>query len=184
MNLLRLPRERLLMAGAAAGLLLLGLDRLAFTPFLNAWRNRADEIRRLRTDVEQGAALMDQETRWLRWRDDLAARLLPAAPGEAESRVLSQMDGWARAAGLALHSLRPRWTEGPDRAPRLEFQVAGSGSLQSVTAFLYQVETSPIAIAVEQLELVPRNPEGTEVSLDLRVSGLCETAPGKAEALP
>lgn len=184
MNPMRLPRERLLLVGALACMLLLGLDRLALTPFLRAWRSRADEILRLRAEIDRATALMEQESRWLRWRDDAANRLLPGAPGDAENQLIGRVDGWARSAGLAVSSLRPRWTEGPDRAQRLELQVAGSGSLQAVSTFLYQVETSSVAVALEQMELVPRNNEGTDIVLDVRLCALCQGAGNKGGSKP
>jgi len=184
MNLTRLPRERLLLGGALACLLLLALDRLALAPFLRAWRERADEIVRLRAAAAQDAILMEQESRWLQWRDDAANRLLPAAPGDAENQLIGRVDGWARSSGLAVSSLRPRWTEGPDRAMRLELQVAGNGSLQAVSSFLYQAETSPVAVALDQMELVPRNTEGTDIALDVRLCALCQGPAAKGGAKP
>jgi hypothetical protein len=184
MTWLRVSRERLLLGAALFCLLLLAVDRLVLVPFLAAWRARADEILHLRAAVKQGTVLMEQESRWLRWRDDLAGRLLPGAAGDAESQLLGHVDGWARAAGLAVSSLRPRWSVGPDRAPRFELQVAGSGPLQSVTSFLYQLEASSLALAVEHVELVSRNAQGSEIGLDVRLIALCQGNAGKGGALP
>jgi hypothetical protein len=184
MNPMRYGRERLLLGGAMACLVLFGFDRLALTPFLVAWRGRADEIQRLRLAVVQGAAIIAQESRWLRWRDETNRRLLPASPGAAESALLSQVDAWARGSGLTVNSLRPRWKVGARRARLLELQVAGTGSPGAVSGFLYQLETSPVALAVEQLQLVPRNPDGNELALELRVSGLCQGTTGKGRTAP
>lgn len=182
MNLLRLGRERLLLGGAVACLGLFALDRLVLTPCLEAWRGRAGEIQRLRLAVTQGAGIIAQESYWLRWRDETSARLLPGAPGDAESALLSQVDAWARSAGFTVNSFRPRWKEGAEHLRLLELQVAGAGAPAAVTGFLYQLETSPLPLAVEQVELVPRNPDGNELALDLRITGLCQAAPSKGRA--
>jgi hypothetical protein len=184
MNLLRIGRERLLLGGAITCLALFGVDRLVLTPCLAAWRSRADEILRLRLAAEQGAGIIGQESRWQRWREETNARLLPAVPGDAESALLSRVDAWARGAGLTVNSLRPRWKEGVGHARLLELHVAGAGAPGAVIGFLYQLETSPLALALEQLELVPRNPDGNELALDVRVSGLCQNASGKGRAAP
>jgi hypothetical protein len=184
MNLRRLGREKLLLGGTIVCLALFGLDRLLLTPVLAAWATRAEEIRRLRLANTQGADTIAQESAWLRWRDETKAKLLPAVPGDAESALLSRVDTWARSSGFNVSSLRPRWKEGAAQARLLELQVAGTGSPGAVTGFLYQLETSPVALAVEQLELVPRNPDGNELALDLRLSGLCPAATGKARRAP
>jgi hypothetical protein len=183
-NLLRLGRERLLLFGALAALALLGLDRLVLTPCLVAWRARSEEILRLRLAAVQGGALIDQESRWLRWRDETNARLLPVAAGEAESTLLGKVDGWARSAGLAVTSLRPRWKQGAQQTRLLELQVVGSGAPAAVMGFMYQLETCPLALAVERLELVPRSPDGNELALDVRLSGLCQAAAGTGKGAP
>lgn len=184
MNLRRLGRERLLLGGVIACLALFGLDRLVLTPLLVAWRGRAEEILRLRLAVTQGAPIIAKESYWRRWHDEANATLLPAVPGDAESALLGQVDTWARGAGLTLNSLRPRWKEGAAHARLLELQVAGTGAPGAIVGFLYQLETSSIALAVEQLALVPRNPDGNELALDLRISGLCQDAAGKGRATP
>ena len=179
MTLRQMGRERLLLVGAVAGFSLLALDRLLLTPALTAWHARADEIQRLRLSLAQGAAVVDQESRWLRWRDEMATRLLPALAGDAESALLGRVDQWARSAGFTVSSLRPRWRDREQRVPVLELQVAGSGPLSAVAAFLHQVETSTVAVAVEHVELLPRTGEGGDLALELRLSALCQSAAGK-----
>ncbi len=184
MNLLRLGREKLLLGGTIACLGLLGLDRLVLTPALAAWRGRADEVQRLRLAIAQGSETVAAESDWRRWRDEASGRLLPAVPGDAESVLLGKVDTWARDAGFTVSSLRPRWKEGAARTRLLELQVAGTGAPAAVSGFLYQLETCPLALAVEQLEIVPRSPDGNELALDLRLSGLCPAAAGKGRAGP
>jgi hypothetical protein len=184
MTMLQIGRERLLLFGALAGLSLLVFDRLLLTPALTAWQERADEIQRVHLNLAQGAAVVDQESRWLRWRTEMAARLLPAQAGDAESALLGRVDQWARSAGLTVSSLRPRWRDRDQRLPVLELQVAGNGTLGAVANFLYHVETSTLAVAVEHLELVPHTAEGTDLGLDLRLSALCQGAAGKGGVGP
>ena len=179
---LPLKRERLLVIAAGGCLALLLLDHFVLTPFFAAWRSRADAIQELRTNLAQGASLVDQESRWLKWRDDYNARLLSGVQPDAESKLLNQVDTWARQAGLRLTSLRPRWKEdGKDRT-MLELQVTGNGSMDAVVHFLFSLETAPLALAVEQLEMMSGRQESADLALDLRISGLCQpSAPRSAK---
>jgi hypothetical protein len=176
MKLPRLGRERLLVSAAVACLALLLADRLVLTPLIQGWRERADELARLRAAIAQGDALVAEETRWLRQREEHAARMLPAASADAENAMLTHVNAGARETGLAVSSLRPRWTETPRRVPLLELQIAATGNLDAVVRFLHHLETGPLAIAVDAAELVPMRPDGSVISLDLRISGLSRGA--------
>ncbi|MBN2449083.1 MAG: hypothetical protein JXR77_01760 [Lentisphaeria bacterium] len=177
-------RERLLLIGAGAGVLLLVLDRLVLNPFLAAWRTRADTIRELETSLVHGLAMVDQESRWLRWRREANERLLPGEAAAAENALLTRVDAWARRAGLTVTSLRPRWKEMPDRRSIPELQVIGGGSMSAVVQFVHQVETSPLAVAVEHLEITPGTRQSAALVVDLRISGLCAAAGSAARTTP
>ena len=173
-----ITRERLLLYAAGGCLGLLLLDHFVLSPFIASWRERAETIHRLRSSLAQGAGLIDQEARWLRWRDDYRARLLPGTPADAENRLLNQVDGWARQAGLRLTSLRPHWKESGTGQPQtvLELQVGGNGSMSAVVGFVHSLETAPLTLAVEQLELAPGRQDQSALTLDLRISSLCQAS--------
>ncbi len=178
-----LSRERLLIVLAAAAVGLLLLDRVLVTPLLARWRAASDEVDALRAQLTQGGAVVGQEARWLRWRDEAEARLLPAEAGAAESVLLTQVDGWARQAGLTVQSLRPRWQEIKGQGNRPELQVVGSGPMAAVALFLHQVETSPLAVAVEHLVLAGTGKAGAPLRLELRLSGLCQAPAAPSSAV-
>lgn len=172
MSLRQLGRERLLLLLAGACIALFVLDRLLLTPLLTRWQGRAEELRRLRANAAQGAGIITQEARWLRWRDTAENRLLPGEPAAAESILLTQVDAWARQSGLMVKTLRPRWQDVKGQGSLPELQVAGTGSLSAVVRFLYQVETSPLALAVEHLELSAGSRDESSLRVELRISGL------------
>lgn len=171
-RLRHLGRERLLLLLAGACIALLVLDRLVLTPLLRRWQDRAEEVRRLRASIAQGNGIISQEARWLRWRDAAEGRLLPGEPAAAESLLLTQVDAWARQSGLTVKTLRPRWQEVKGQGSLPELQVAGTGTLSAVVRFLYQVETSPLALAVEHLELASGGKDESALRVDMRISGL------------
>ena len=54
----------------------------------------------------------------------------------------------------------------------LECRVDASGSLATVSRFLYEIESDPIALKVDALELSAKDTEGQQLTLGLQVSGL------------
>ncbi len=165
--------RKLLLIASLALLALLVLDRLVVSPLLAGWRERQERIAELRIQLAQADNLLGQESRWLRWREEAAERLLPVNQADAENQLLGLVDGWAREAGLKVTSLRPLWKETPAKRLLLELQISGSGNMASLTRFLHAIETGHTAIAVEQLDLSAQDQDGRELGLNMRVSGLC-----------
>ncbi len=168
-----IDRRKWLLAGAIGFLGLLVLDRLVLSPTLAGWRDRQDLIVQRRAQLADGNNLLDQETRWLRRRDEMQQRLLPPDKANAEKQLLGLVDDWARDSGFKLTALRPLWKQTEAREPLLELQVNGTGGMSAITRFLYAVETAPTAIAIEQLELSAQGQDGRELGLNMRWSGLC-----------
>ncbi len=174
MKLNALSRRQLLLIAVLGLLGLLVLDHLIFSPVLNGWRARQDRIAELRGWLAEGDNLLDQETRWLRRREEMMERLLPENRSVAENQLLGLVNDWARESGLKVTSLRPLWKETETREPLLELQVAGTCGIQSLTRFLYAVETARTAVAIEQLDLSAQGQDGRELGMTLRLSGLCQ----------
>lgn len=176
MNWRQPSRELLLALGAAACVLLYGLDRVLVEPALAAWQLRADENRALQAQLQSGRALLAEDARWQRLGQEMTASLLPVVPSDAESVLLNQSNVWANATGLRLTSLRPRWRESRDGERQLELLLSGTGKMDAILRFLHQVETARLAVAVELVELSPTRQDSPELSLNLRLSGLCRKA--------
>lgn len=167
-------RERLLaiVAGVCLGLLL--ADRLLFTPLWQAWRSRATEVQRLQVEVARAKALVEQESHMRQWRQDTNARLLASAPAEAENQLINQVDGWARITGLTVTALRPDWQPAnPGGEAIIQLQVSAVGRLETVVRFLHTIDTSPLAVAVDQVEMAQNTSDNTALSVELRLSALC-----------
>ena len=87
-------------------------------------------------------------------------------------------------AGVNVSGLKPQWKRGSDRDEHqvLECRAEASGSLSSLSRFLYQVEKDPMAMKVDVVDLTTRDTEGRNLTLSLQVSGLVLT-PKKNENL-
>jgi hypothetical protein len=161
----------MILAGAAV--LLLVLDSLVVTPLTKSWQSRRAEIARLQKSVTDGRALMERATSMqARWAE-MQEQALPKEAAKAEQDLISAFDRWGRATNIELGAIKPQWKRGTTpRYSQLECRVDASGSLTTLSRFLYEVEKSPLALRVDAVELTSRDESGQKLTLGLLVSGL------------
>ena len=172
-------RQRLLTLAALVCIGVLVADKVVVPPLYGLWSARADRIGELRERLAQGELLLDrEETMQERWRD-MQARSLSHEAAVAENEVLTSVEQWARDGGLSMTGLKPRWTRGRDGYRKLEVRASAQGNMAAVVRFLHGLETAPLAIRVEDVEIAARDDRGQNLSLDIRFSGLTLTEPEK-----
>ena len=166
-------RQKLLMIVAGAAVLLLVLDSLVFTPLTKAWQTRTTEIAKLQKNVIEGRGLIaNAERTKARWAE-MQAQALPKDPAKAEQDLVTAFDRWGRANNVELGSIKPQWKRGTtNKFSQLECRVDATGSLATLSRFLYEVEKSPLALRVDSVELTSRDENGQKLTLGLLVSGL------------
>lgn len=171
---LNLPnRQRLLVIATAAVAALYLLDAVVITRLSAIWTEHAAEIAKLQKNVTAGRSAIERATQTERLWAEMQANALPKEPAQAEQDVISAFDRWGRANNVELASIRPQWKRGTtDRYSVLECRVDATGTLSTLTRFLYELELSPLALRVDSVELSARDDNGGKLSLGLVVSGL------------
>ena len=170
-------RRKWLTVAAVALVGLYFADRLLITPLTDMALRRNARIADLRESVDDARTLVGRadalERRW----DRMLATSLPTNEAEAEGLVLGSVSAWAAEAGLQVTALRPRWTDDAD-VRTLECRATGFGTIGQTAAFVYAIETSPLALKIEEMTLAAADDAGGRLSLDLRFTGLvlAETA--------
>ena len=166
-------RQRLLMILAAVAILLLVLDSLVLTPLTKSWQTRTTEIARLQKNVTEGRGVIERAARTQSLWAEMQTQALPKDPAKAEQDLISAFDRWGRATNIELGSIKPQWKRGAtNRYSQLECRVDATGSLATLSRFLYEVEKSPLALRVDSVELTSRDDLGQKLTLGLLVSGL------------
>jgi hypothetical protein len=166
-------RQRWLMIGAATAVALLILDSVLFTPLTKMWQTHRAEISRLRTSVAAGRGTIARAAQIERVWAEMQANALPKDPAQAEQDVISAFDRWGRANNIELSSIRPQWKRGAtERYSLLECRVDATGSIPTLSRFIYELERSPLALRVDSIELTSRDDGGSRLTLGLIVSGL------------
>jgi hypothetical protein len=166
-------RQRWLLIIAGAGLLLLILDRIIFTPLGHAWQAHAAEIVQLQQSVANGRAVIARASQTQRVWAEMQAGALPKDAAQAEQDLISAFDRWGRTSNIELGSIKPQWRRGAtDHYSLLECRVDATGTLPALTRFLYELELSPLALRVDSVEFTARDDNGQKLGLSLVVNGL------------
>ena len=161
----------MILAGAAV--LLLVLDSLVLTPLTKGWQSRRAEIAKLQKNVTEGRAMIERATRTRAVWAEMQSQALPKEAAKAEQDLISAFDRWGRASNIELGSIKPQWKRGTTaRYSQLECRVDATGSLATLTRFLFEVEKSALALRVDSVELTSRDDLGQKLTLGLLVSGL------------
>jgi len=92
---------------------------------------------------------------------------------EAESKVGRALNEWSEEASLTLSSVKPERVASEKGLKEMTFVVVGTGTLDAVAQFLWQIETAPMPIKVKDIQLGSSNESGQSMSVQLRLSALC-----------
>jgi hypothetical protein len=173
MNLNPQNRQRLLVLIAGGGLLLLILDRVVFTPLTNTWKAHAIQIVELQKSVTNGHSVLERGSHTQQVWSSMEAGAVAKDPAQAEQDLITAFDRWGRTCNIELGSIKPQWKRGAtDRYSLLECRVDATGTLTTLSRFLYELERSPLALRIDSVELTARDDNGQKLGLALVVSGL------------
>jgi len=143
-----------------------------FTPLQGWWSDRQAQIKDLRAKVSEGKTLIQRETvvrnRW----SDMSTNALPDNSSLAEQQVLKAFDTWSRETGAEISSIMPQWKNDSTNYMTLNCRVEASGSLGTLSQFLYRIEKGPAALKLDSVELSAHDNTGQQLTLGLQISGL------------
>jgi hypothetical protein len=86
------------------------------------------------------------------------------------------LNNWAQKSGIQIDNIAPNWKPGSDASFKtLECRVDVSGSIDRLTQFMYELETDPLALKVQSVEMTSKDNTGSVIALGVQVSGLVLT---------
>jgi Tfp pilus assembly protein PilO len=165
-------RKQLLTIAAVAVVAIFLADRLVLTPLGNAWTDRNKRIDALSKKVADGKQLVSRE-RAVRHRwEQMRTNTFPQNQSQAEQQLLRGFDQWAKDSGITLTSLSQQWKYDAEDFRTLQCRVEGAGNLKAISRFLYEMEKSPTALKLDNLEITAHDNEGQQLTVSMQVSGL------------
>jgi hypothetical protein len=130
-------------------------------------------LAQLRKSIDQGKMLLDREKLTRERWNQIRKSTLPVNASQAEKEMLNAFEKWSADSQVSISSIRPQWKKGAtDDYSLLECRVDAAGSLPVVAKFLYHIESSPMAVKMETVELTTRDNNGEQIALGLLVSAV------------
>ncbi len=170
-------REQFLMVAVLALIALWAGNLLVFGPMAKWWHTRQDKIKELRQDVSQGKSLIRREAyirgEWATMRTNS----LPNDSSLAEQQVVGSLNNWVANSGVNVSSVTPQWQMDQDDYSTLDCRVEASGDLGTLNRFLYEIESSPMALQLASVELTANDERGQQLTLGVEISGLALISP-------
>lgn len=146
-------------------------------PLQGWWSARSAQIKELRTRVADGNQIIKRETAIRSHWAEMRINALPGNTSLAEQQLLKSFDGWANSSGAQLTSLMPSWKNDSTNYMTLACRVEASGSLGTLSKFIYEVERGPVALRLDTVELSTHDTTGQQLTLALEVNGLALVQP-------
>lgn len=164
-------------AACVVGLFL--LDRIVIGPLGERWHDQSERVGALEAKVKRGRQLLDrQDAIRTRWADMIRANL-PEEVSAAENLAYKAVGRWAADSRITFTSLTPQWQTREDDNKVLECRVSADGNQATLGRFIYELETDPLPVNLEECEITTRDGHGSQLMMSARFSFLRLEGKGK-----
>jgi hypothetical protein len=170
-------RQKVLAITAAVVVGLVVANSVIYEPLKASWLDRADRIKHLKDSVEVDNRLLRRKTEILARWDHMQKTALPGNPSLAGSAILKAKDEWVRQSGVSPDDFSPQLktdtsADSADAITSWECRTDASGNMRSLLNFLWAVESYPMGLQLEDVEISAKDNEGQELALGLTLSAL------------
>jgi hypothetical protein len=170
-------RQKLLLIIAIVALALFIGNSIVYEPLKQSWLDRSKRIAELKQDVARDKALLRRKTEILARWEQMKTNVLPANPSQAGSAILKAKDRWVGNSGVSLDGFSPQLKQDTDTdttnvITTWECRTDASGNMRSLLSFLWAVESDPMGVQLEDIEISAKDNAGEELSLGLTMSAL------------
>lgn len=171
-------REKMLLmvVGVCVGLWL--VNYIVISPLSSSWSARQDKIKELRNTIANGHILMNSAKSITDEWNHMKTNTLSSDETVAQSQLFKAFQTWSQTNGVVLVGQRAQRKDSDDPAyNNEEWHADVTGSIDQIFNFLYSVESSPMGLKVDAVDLSARDERGAQLALGLTVSGLILNPP-------
>jgi hypothetical protein len=167
-------REKYIVICTTAVLGIFLVDRYALTPLLSMREETRTRKQQVTAQWNKGFGLLDrQELLEKRWRTYSEQGICEKA-SDTTSRVLHEVRNWSGQYGVNLSSITPDRVSSKEEEnfQEITFLVSGTGNMNSIGHFLYQLEHTTLPLRLKDIQLSSRQEAADDMSLQVRVSAI------------
>jgi hypothetical protein len=168
-------RQQLLAVLAVAVVGLFAADKLLLSPLTQLWQDRSKRIVELRNQVAAGSNLLKREPALRATWEHMRGSTLTNNLSLAQQQVRNALDRWSQDSRVGITSINPQWKHDADDFMSLEYRLEASGTLATLSRFLFDIEKEPMALRLETVEISSHDNDGQLLSLGLQLSALVLT---------
>jgi hypothetical protein len=169
-------RQQLLTILTLTAIGLLVLDKVVTPPLTSLWHDRSARIISLKNQVQEGEALRRSKDSLRTYWAEIQAAALTNDNTAAEQQLFAGLNRWSQFSGISIGNIAPQPKQGADVSYKtLECRVDASGRLDQLSQFIYALETDPMALKVQSIEMTSKDNNGSVINLGVQVSGLMLT---------
>ena len=173
-------RERNIAIGVAAAALLFALDQYLLSPYFDQRKFITDGTTKAQVQWAKGTKTLNSQRKLKPVWADIIAGGLKTDASDAESQALNAVREWAQDAGVILTALKPERASQEGKFQVISFHVTGTGPMRAISRLTWAMETAPIPVRVNDLQLTPRKEGTDDLQVQMSVSTL-SVMPGEAE---
>jgi len=138
-----------------------------------SWTARQKKTADLKDKITSGhttlASAKSIEEQW----DHMRTNTLSASSTASEDQLYKAFQNWSTSSKVVLIGQKPQSKDSDDtNYSNYELHVDVTGSLDQIFSFLYSVESGPLGLKVDAIDLSTRDDRGQQLALGLTVSGL------------
>jgi len=167
-------REKYIVICTVAILAVFVLDRYALTPLLGMREDTRIRKQQVSAQWNKAFGLLDrQELLEKRWRTYSEQGIYENA-SDTTGRVLHEVQTWSAQYGVYLSSITPDRVSSKEEEhfQEITFLVSGTGAMNAIGHFLYQLEHTTLPLRLKDIQLSSRQEAADDMSLQVRVSAI------------
>jgi hypothetical protein len=147
-------------------------DRYVVTPLMSVWAQVKAEKEGLIDQMNYAQSLFRRKALMERKWQDMISSGLERDVSKTESKVLNAVRQWSQECDFVLSSVKPERVAGQEALQQITFQVAGTGTMQSVGRLIWRIENAQLPIRIEDIQLGSRTEGVDDMSLQLKLSAI------------
>lgn len=165
-------REKYILIITLTVVTVLVADRYVVTPMMRVWAEVKAEKQGLIDQMNYAESLFKRKALMERKWQDMVFGGLERDVSKTESKVLNAVRQWSQECDFALSSMKPERLAGQETLQQITFQVAGTGTMQSVGMLIWRIENAQLPIRIEDIQLGSRTEGVDDMSLQLKLSAI------------